>query len=325
VSKVKNKSKTVRPSLLSVSGISMEREGNKILKDVTFRQQAKQKISIAGETGSGKTTLLKIIAGLEQPDAGSVQFENEKVIGPNGRLVPGHPRIAYLSQYFELQKFLRVEQVLTYANTLTQKQANAIFTICEINHLLHRKTDELSGGERQRIALARCLISSPRLLLLDEPYSNLDIIHKSTLKAVLQKVTDKLKITCILVSHDPLDTLSWADEFLVMRDGEIVQQGRPDEIYLNPANEYVAGLFGKYIVLSKGQVKAWKLKTHIVRPEHFKMVPKPTSLTKKGKVTNIQFFGTYYEIGVLLSKDLVTVRSLKGNYKTGDWVYLMIK
>lgn len=314
------KEKHKAPPLLRVFGVTKQVEGNLILNKISFTQQSLQKIAVAGETGSGKTSLMKMIAGLVQPDEGVVEFDNERVIGPEGRLVPGHPQIAYLSQYFELQKFLRVEQVLSYANTLSAKRAQDIFTICEINHLLLRKTDELSGGERQRIALARCLITSPKLLLLDEPYSNLDVLHKNTLKNVLQNITDKLKISCILVSHDPLDTLSWADEMIILKKGEIVQQGSPSEVYFYPANEYVAGLFGKYNVLSKALVKHWKLSNSIVRPEHLKIVTKPSAQTKKGKVSSVQFFGNYYEVGVKLANDLLLARTFSGNYSTGEVV-----
>ncbi|HSB93343.1 MAG TPA: ABC transporter ATP-binding protein [Flavitalea sp.] len=319
----KSKTTSRRAVLLEISGVSKQIESSFILKGISFVQHPQQKIAIAGETGSGKTTLMRIIGGLMQPDEGMVQFEGERVIGPEGRLVPGHPRIAYLSQYFELQKFLRVEQVLTYANTLSARQENEIFNICEITHLLHRKTDELSGGERQRIALARCLITSPKLLLLDEPYSNLDVLHKNTLKAVLQKITDRLKITCVLVSHDPLDTLSWADEMIILKEGKIVQQGKPDQIYLNPESEYVAGLFGKYNMLSKTLVKHWKLSNYLVRPEQFKIASKPSAKTKKGKVAGIQFFGTYYEVGVMLTKHFVTVRTFSAPWKIGEQVYVL--
>ena len=212
--------------LLQVLRLSKQFENSWIVKDVDFVQKKYQKIVIAGETGSGKSTLLKMIGGLIQPDAGSIFFENKPVEGPDEKLVAGHPKIAYLSQHFELPKFLRVEQVLNYANSLSIKEASSIYTICQINHLLYRKTDQLSGGEKQRIAIARLLISKPKLLLLDEPYSNLDMMVKEILKSVINNIMKKLRITCILVSHDPVDSLSWADEILVMKDGKVIQQGR---------------------------------------------------------------------------------------------------
>src|SRR5687767_4606363 len=122
--------------LLQVSNIHKKIEGDFALQDITFSQKKYQKIAIAGETGSGKSTLLKIIAGLEQQDSGDVFFEGNKVIGPSENLVPGHSFIAYLSQSFELPKFLRVEQVLNYANTISHKAADTLYKVCEIDHLL---------------------------------------------------------------------------------------------------------------------------------------------------------------------------------------------
>jgi ABC-type lipoprotein export system ATPase subunit len=147
-------------ALLTVENISRT-EGDFVLTGISFTQKKHQKIAIAGETGSGKSTLLKIIAGLQQADTGEVYLGKERVEGAYERLVPGHPRIAYLSQNFELPKFLRVEQVLNYANTLSEEAASTLYNVCQIDHLQKRRTDELSGGEKQRIAIARLLITSP--------------------------------------------------------------------------------------------------------------------------------------------------------------------
>lgn len=233
-------------TLLKVKDLSKAGADNFLLSGITFTQEKHEKIAIAGETGAGKSTLLKLIAGLIQPDAGNLLFEGKKVSGPDDQLVPGHPGIAYLSQHFELQKSLRVEQVLTYANATTDRLSSRLFAVCQIDHLLTRRTDQLSGGEKQRVAICRLLISSPRLLLLDEPFSHLDMVHKNTLKDVIRDIGEKLRITCIMVSHDPLDTLSWAGKILVMKNGRIIQVGQPAVIYHKPVNVYVGGLFGKY-------------------------------------------------------------------------------
>ena len=235
--------------LLTVSGISKRNGDVFAVEGISFEQKPLQKIAIAGETGSGKSTLLKIIAGLVQPDTGTVLFEQQRVLGPNEKLMPGHEGIAYLSQHFELHNHYRIEEILDFENRLPDEQANTLYEVCRISHLRHRWTHELSGGERQRISLARLLITSPRLLLLDEPFSNLDMIHKSILKSVIHDIGELMNITCILISHEPLDTLSWADEILVMRNGHIIQQGSPENIYHHPVDTYIAGLFGKYNLL----------------------------------------------------------------------------
>jgi ABC-type sugar transport system ATPase subunit len=220
-----------------------------------------------------------------QPDTGEVLFENERVLGPEEKLIPGHPHIAYLSQYFELRNNYRVEEILAMANKMSDKEAQTIYEVCRISHLLKRRTDQLSGGEKQRIATARLLIASPKLLLLDEPYSNLDMVHKTILKSVIRDIGEKLSITCLMISHDPLDTLSWADEIIVMKDGQIIQQGTPKQIYTEPANEYTAGLFGKFNLISPIHLKAFtglqgiemNGKNIFVRPESFKIVTKKTT------------------------------------------------
>ena len=145
-----------------------------MVDDISFSQKAFQKIAIAGETGSGKSSMLKMIAGLLQPDQGMIYFNDKHVLGPDFKLIPGHPDIAYLSQHFELRNSYRVEELLSYANKLSEEMANAIFEVCMISHLVKRRTDQLSGGERQRIAIARALIRTPKLLLLDEATSALD-------------------------------------------------------------------------------------------------------------------------------------------------------
>lgn len=300
--------------LLQVSGIHKKNERGFELKDVSFSQQWYQQIAIAGETGSGKSTLLKIIAGLAQQDAGEVIYDGKRVPGPNDQLIPGHPKIAYLSQLFELPHYLRVEQVLEYANKLTQRSAEQLFEICRITHLLKRRTDQLSGGERQRIAIARLLIGSPGLLLLDEPYSNTDMIHKQLLKAIIEDIAEQLKISIIMVSHDPVDALSWADQILLMRDGRIIQHGMPKEVYRHPVDNYAAGLLGKYNV--------WEDRNgvqRIVRPEDLVLSRKHIS-DVKGTVQNIIFCGSYYDVEVYTDTRMFTSRMMNLTIEEGDIV-----
>ncbi|MEJ0101373.1 MAG: ABC transporter ATP-binding protein [Bacteroidota bacterium] len=236
-------------AFLNVSGISKKEGQGFSVRDISFAQEQFQKIAIAGETGSGKTTLLKMIAGLIQPDAGEIVFNGKKVLSPYEKLIPGHPGIAYLSQHFELRNNYRVEEELESKNLLTEKEADEIYSICRIQHLLKRRTDQLSGGERQRIVLARLLTMSPELLLLDEPFSNLDAIHKNIIKSVIYDIGEKLKITCIMVLHDAPDILSWADTILIIKDGQIIQKGIPEQVYRQPVNEYCAALLGEYSLI----------------------------------------------------------------------------
>lgn len=311
-------------SLLQISGIRKQ-EGSFHLQGISFTQEKFQRIAVAGASGSGKSTLLKIIAGLMQPDEGQVFFEGEKVKGPNDKLIPGHPGIAYLSQHFELRNNYRMEELLGYANKLPDEEAATLYEICRISHLLKRKNDQLSGGEKQRIALARLLVTSPRLLLLDEPFSNLDLIHRKILKSVIEDLGEKLKITCLLVSHDPTDMLPWADQIFIIHNGQIIQQGPPEQVYLQPVNEHAAGLFGTYNLTEPSVVssKALAGKRLFTRPEQFKIVS-GGQLTLKAIVRHVYFFGNYYEIEVEIAGETVMVRSAHSNLAKGDTIFLSL-
>ncbi|MDQ2752915.1 MAG: ATP-binding cassette domain-containing protein, partial [Bacteroidota bacterium] len=259
-------------ALLEVQHISKQLPGGLSISDISFEQEALQKIAVTGESGAGKTTLLKMISGHEQPDGGTILFNGKRMIGPEEKLLPGQKEIGYLSQEHDLLHNYNVEDLLWFGNKLSSGEAATLFEICQVVHLAKHRTDQLSGGEKQRIALCMLLIKSPKLLVLDEPFSNLDPIHTDTLKAVLEDITQRLQVTVMLTSHDPDDTLSWADEIIVMREGQIIQQGSPEIIYSQPLNEYVAGLFGKYNVLKPSHAALFGLEANgnmITRPEDF--------------------------------------------------------
>lgn len=297
--------------------------------DISFTQLKGQKLAVAGATGSGKSTLLKVIAGLLQPDGGEVLLEGERVRGPQETLVPGHPGIAYLSQHFELWNNYRVAEILSYANDLADEEASALYAMCRIDGLLGRKSDQLSGGERQRIALARLLVKPPRLLLLDEPYSNLDRIHKEILRTVIRDITQRMGISCILVSHDPQDILSWADEILVLKGGRLIQKGTPERIYRQPVDEYTAGLFGKYNLvdptlaarLGRLAGTAEGRRVLFIRPEKLTLSAMGNAAAQ-GRVAGVTFFGSYYEIEVELASARLLVRADSNSYQKGQSVFI---
>ena len=314
-------------ALLQVLNVSRKENGITAVEKISFTQQHLQKIAIAGETGSGKTTLLKLIAGLIQPTSGEIKFEGKRVEGPLEKLLPGHPKIAYLSQHFELRNNYRVEEELESKNLLTDDQATAIYNLCRIQHLLKRKTDQLSGGERQRIVLARLLTTSPKLLLLDEPFSNLDSFHKNIIKEVINDISVQMNISCIMVSHDAPEVLSWAESILVMRDGIIIQQGTPEEIYRQPANEYCAGLFGQYNLInyttafSNIDGERNDNKKILIRPENIN-ISKISDKAIHGVIKKILYWGSYYIIDVLIEGQVVGIQTKYNHFSPGEIVYI---
>ncbi len=314
---------------LSVYNIhSSPKQGSFTLQGISFIQNKFQKIAVAGETGAGKTTLMKIVAGLIQPASGELSFDDKKIMGPDWQLIPGEAGIAYLSQHFELRNNYRMEELLAYANELSEDAAQKLYRICRIDHLMKRKSDELSGGEKQRIALARLLVSAPRLLILDEPFSNLDLIHKRILKEVIKNISEKLNITLMKSSHDAADILPWADELLVLQNGKLIQQGSPEKIYREPVNEYAAALFGDYNLIAEAD--ASKLAAlNITQRCEGKLFVRPEDLIissagVKGIIISSAFFGSFYKIQIDIA-GLKLMMFSDVNFKSGKIVFIDLR
>lgn len=335
-------------SLLEVRNISRNDGRNQVLDNISFKQEHRQKLAIAGETGSGKSTLVKVIAGFIQPDHGEVIFNGERVLGPLEKLIAGHPKIGYLSQHFELRNNYIIDDLLDYSNKLSRPEANKIFQVCQVDHLLRRKTTQLSGGEKQRVALARLLVTNPSLLILDEPYSNLDLIHRHVIKKVIEDLSQEFDITCTLISHEPEDVLSWADELIIIKEGTIVSKGSPRELYENPTDHYTAGLLGNFYVLNEINAKHFRVSDNkIFRPEHFSMSHKIDSekefnfektndfeneFVSENKfdgldalITSSVYYGHYYEYIVTVNGQQLSCYSINEKYKTGDSVKISLR
>ncbi|MBS1645231.1 MAG: ABC transporter ATP-binding protein [Bacteroidetes bacterium] len=323
-------------NVLAVNNIRKKgHQGKWALGGVSLQQNAGQQIAITGETGSGKTTLLKIIAGLIQPDEGEVLLDGVRVKGPEEQLLPGHPKIAYLSQQHELRNHYRVEELQEMASRVDEETAAGLYRRCKVDGLLQRKSSELSGGERQRIALANLLLSAPELLLLDEPFSNLDPVHKQVLKEVLRYCTDELGMTIILSSHEPMDTLSWADEIIVLKAGRVVQQGKPEDIYFMPEEEYVARLFGRCNHFPLDGFSGFfpipdallAIGTGIlIRPECLVLSAVGNGLAKAGVVVEVYFLGCVFESMIRLADGLsILVWSMEPPPTVGQSVFVSVR
>lgn len=317
--------------MLEVKNISKSYDNDILaLNDVSFHFKKNKRYGIVGETGSGKSTFIKLIAGIEQKDSGILEFNNEQVKGPLDQLIPGHPKIAYLSQDYRLPKFITVEDYLFDPYSCTEEIARKVYESCHIQHLITSDTVQLSGGEKQRVALARQLMKKPELLLLDEPFSNLDHHHKQLIKSTLNDIEDKLGISFILVAHDPVDILSWADEIVVMRKGKIEQLDTPEKIYKKPLNEYVAGLFGSYNLINR----AWSLSEErqfpmvegrwLVRPEEFEIV-KESQKGESMTISKVYFMGGYDEVEAISDSETILIRCEMGECQKGDKIAVRIK
>jgi ABC-type Fe3+/spermidine/putrescine transport system ATPase subunit len=223
------------------------------LKEITisncnFTLQKGKTLAVIGESGCGKSTLLKLVYGLYDLDSGEINWNGISVLGPKFNLIPGMDTMKYLAQDFDLMPFISVaENVGKYLSNINPETKNArineLLEIVEMQEFASVKAKYLSGGQMQRVAIARVLALEPELLLLDEPFSHIDNFRKNSLRRKLFAYLKQKEITCIVATHDSTDVLSFADEVLVMKAGNVVEEGTPDSIYKCPKNLYVASLF----------------------------------------------------------------------------------
>lgn len=293
--------------ILEAHDISWKGRDDFRLEGLNIRIHAGERWGIAGMAGSGKTSFTKILAGIAHTDTGWVRFFGEQLEDPRELLIPGHAGIAYLSQFFELPRNYFVNELINYDNKLSAEETAELSRRCKLEHLINRKSQELSGGEKQRLALARLLVRKPRLLILDEPFSNLDLIHRSLLKEVLDALEREDHLTIMIVAHDPMDLLPWADKIMLMHQGTCLQTGAPHEVYTQPVNEIAAGLLGSFNKLSGA---AWMRLIEGIQPmQHDRnYMARPADLLavphKDGRLTVIdsRFFGTHWQVLVELNE-----------------------
>ena len=317
--------------IVEVQDVGLTHPQGFALKGINFSLRTGEHLAIIGESGSGKSTLLKIIGGLLDAETGASYFEGNKVTGPLYNLIPGQKGIGYLSQHYELRNNYQVYDYLDYGSKMSDEEARFIFEACHIDHLLLRKTNSgLSGGEKQRIALAKILLTRPKMLLLDEPFSNIDPQNKYLLQQVLAKLENELKITYIMVSHDPYDLLAWAERIIIMRNGQLLRDGNPFQLFFNPEDDYTAGVLGAFNKLSVKNAVVLGLKEKDQHMPHVYIRPSEISMLSKGKtscsatVSSMRFLGNFYRYELQWQQQMIIVHSLQPTFATGEQVYLNI-
>lgn len=238
------------------------------IKDINFSIEKGELISFLGPSGCGKTTLLNVIGGFIQPEIGKIYLEGEEITN----FPPEMRNISTVFQNYALFPHMNVIENIKYGlkyKRLSKKEqedlAQDYLKIVGLEGYEKVSVHELSGGQQQRVALARALVLHPKLLLLDEPFSNLDAKLKISMREELKQLQKKLNISMIFVTHDQEEALSLSDKIVVMNAGEIVQIGTPEEIYYQPANDYVADFIGKANFFVKDGKKV------LLRPEDISM------------------------------------------------------
>jgi sulfate transport system ATP-binding protein len=270
--------------MISVNGVTKSFGEFKALDGVWLDIAPGSLTALLGPSGSGKSTLLRAIAGLEEPDAGTIVIDGADVT----RVPPQRRGIGFVFQHYAAFKHLTVRENVAFGLKIRRRpQAEIDQTVGELLETVglagyqKRYPAQLSGGQRQRMALARALAIRPKVLLLDEPFGALDAKVRADLRAWLRRLHEHVAVTTVLVTHDQEEAMEVADTIAVLNEGHIEQTGAPRELYDTPANEFVMGFLGPVTLLGDG----------LVRPHDLLVGPEPETGAVQAQVTRVVHLG----------------------------------
>jgi iron(III) transport system ATP-binding protein len=252
---------------LEVENLVKSYGNNLVIKNLTFSIEKGQLISFVGESGSGKSTFLKCLSGLENINSGKVILNNKIINDKNLFVKPQRRKIGYVFQDYPLFPHLNIKENICFnLEKRYFKNFEDIVKLTNLKSLLERYPHEISGGEQQRVCIARSIIREPDLLLLDEPFSNLDANIKYSIRDEICKIIKKTNTTTILVTHDINDALNISDKILIFKAGIVQQYSDPEKMYCEPVNCYCAEVLGEINKFPKDD------KIYYIRPENLKVV-----------------------------------------------------
>jgi iron(III) transport system ATP-binding protein len=324
---------------LDCHNLSKAFNGKVVLEDVTLNVQAGEFLTLLGPSGCGKTTTLRLIAGFEWPDSGTIDINGKPVANGTVRVPPEERRVGMVFQEYALFPHLDVADNIAFGLQGTkdkkQRRVDELLAFVGLTGLGERRPHELSGGQQQRIALARALAPKPTILLLDEPFSNLDATLRAQVRSEVRTILKQAGITCVFVTHDQEEALSLADKIAVIFDGKTAQVGDPQQTYQHPNSREVAAFVGEANFLpaeASGDVAACALGDIpliepmqgavdlLIRPEMIRLTPDQRG---GGVVLWREFYGHDQRIGVLLvgaARTLVVRANASSTFSGGQRV-----
>ena len=292
--------------MLQVNSISFQYRSKKpVLIDISFQLEKGEHLCVMGESGCGKSTLLKAIYGLLDIDKGSVFWDDTEVLGPKEHLVPGMDFIKHVAQDFDLMPFTSVsENIKKFLSRFypeeSEKRTQELLEVIEMTSFANTKVKNLSGGQQQRVAIARALAKEPQLLLLDEPFSQIDNFKKNSLRRKLFAYLKEKNIACIVATHDGSEALSFADKMIVIQNNQLVANNTPENLYNNPKLKYIASLFDDASEVTINSIN------YLLYPHQIKIV---ANSDLKATVLNTYFKGSYWLIEADFEEHKVFINS----------------
>lgn len=282
--------------LLEINNLFFSHTKDKpLFQNLNLRFEANKIIALAGESGCGKSTLLSLMYGLLDWESGDIIFDGIRLLGPKGNLVPGESEMKFVAQNFDLMPYATVaENVGKFISNinLTKKRETVmeLLEVVGLQEFANVLPKYLSGGQQQRVAIARALSVLPKLLILDEPFSNLDFPRKIELRERLFKYVKEHQVSLIISTHELQDIMPWLDQIVILQDGRLIQNETPEETYRNPYNPYVAKLFGEVNIFNETEITDFQL-------PKFSYYPKEIKISENGleaEVLESRFAGNYY-------------------------------
>lgn len=308
---------------LSLNSIDKKFGNYSAVKGVSFDLEEGEIFTILGESGSGKTTILRMVVGFETPTSGTIKFADRVISSANKFISPEDRSVGLVFQDLALFPHMSVEKNILFGmrDSGDKKQLDELISLCKLDGLNDRYPHEISGGEMQRVALARAIASNPDILLLDEPFNNLDIILKESLLKDVKRIIKSRGITALFVTHHKDEAYYLSDRIAIMKKGEFQQVGSPSDLYYKPNSIYTASFLGKTNILTRGGIPGF------ARPEDIK-VSKDSNYSN-GEVIDICFQGHHIDLTIKLndfeySEERVMAFSRDPDINIGDKVMVDI-
>ncbi len=298
--------------LLEVKNLYFNYQTNEpLFQNLNLKVDEGQIMALAGESGCGKSTLLSLIYGLIDWQNGEIFFDGEKLLGPKGNLVPGEAKMKFVAQNYDLMPYATVAdnvgKFISNINLSTKKEkVEELLDVVGLTDYAKVLPKNLSGGQQQRVAIARALAVLPKMLLLDEPFSNLDFSRKFELRDKLFNYVKQNKMSLLISTHNLEEVLPWADKIVVLQHGRLIQNDSPKETYENPYNDYVAKLLGEVNIFSEEEMIRLNLSKKHYFPHQIKIKDKGTEAT----VSESLFAGSHYRNKLIINnKTIITYTS----------------